>query len=70
MNETFDILVIGGGINGAGIVRDASGRNLKVCLVEKNKVGSATSSWSTKLIHGGLRYLETVSYTHLRAHET
>ena len=46
MNETFDILVIGGGINGAGIVRDASGRNLKVCLVEKNKVGSATSSWS------------------------
>ncbi len=42
MNETFDILVIGGGINGAGIVRDASGRNLKVCLVEKNTVGSAT----------------------------
>ena len=53
MNETFDILVIGGGINGAGIVRDASGRNLKVCLVEKYTVGSATSSWSTKLIHGG-----------------
>ena len=58
MNEIFDILIIGGGINGAGIARDASGRNLNVCLVEQNKVGSATSSWSTKLIHGGLRYLE------------
>ena len=66
MNETFDILVIGGGINGAGIVRDASGRNLKVCLVEKNKVGSATSSWSTKLIHGGLRYLENYEFRLVR----
>ena len=66
MNETFDILVIGGGINGAGIVRDASGRNLKVCLVEKNKVGSATSSWSTKLIHGGLRYLENYEFKLVR----
>ena len=54
----LDILIIGGGINGAGIARDAAGRGLKVCLVEKNKIGSATSSWSTKLIHGGLRYLE------------
>ena len=66
MNETFDILVIGGGINGAGIVRDASGRNLKVCLVEKNTVGSATSSWSTKLIHGGLRYLENYEFRLVR----
>ena len=66
MNKTFDILVIGGGINGAGIVRDASGRNLKVCLVEKNTVGSATSSWSTKLIHGGLRYLENYEFRLVR----
>ncbi len=66
MYETFDILVIGGGINGAGIVRDASGRNLKVCLVEKNTVGSATSSWSTKLIHGGLRYLENYEFRLVR----
>ena len=66
MNETFDILIIGGGINGAGIVRDASGRNLKVCLVEKNTVGSATSSWSTKLIHGGLRYLENYEFRLVR----
>ena len=66
MKETFDILVIGGGINGAGIARDASGRNLKVCLVEKNTVGSATSSWSTKLIHGGLRYLENYQFRLVR----
>ena len=66
MNEIFDILIIGGGINGAGIVRDATGRNLKVCLVEKNTVGSATSSWSTKLIHGGLRYLENYEFRLVR----
>ena len=66
MNDIFDILVIGGGINGAGIARDASGRNLKVCLVEKNTVGSATSSWSTKLIHGGLRYLENYEFRLVR----
>ena len=54
----FDIFIIGGGINGAGIARDASGRGLKVYLAEKGKVGSATSSWSSKLIHGGLRYLK------------
>tara|TARA_B100000963_G_C22536144_1_gene629909 strand:+ start:1 stop:1152 length:1152 start_codon:yes stop_codon:yes gene_type:complete len=66
MSKIFDILVIGGGINGAGIIRDASGRNLKVCLVEKNTVGSATSSWSTKLIHGGLRYLENYEFRLVR----
>ena len=66
MNEIFDILIIGGGINGAGIARDASGRNLNVCLVEQNKVGSATSSWSTKLIHGGLRYLEHYEFRLVR----
>tara|TARA_B100000674_G_scaffold344023_1_gene287854 strand:+ start:2531 stop:3688 length:1158 start_codon:yes stop_codon:yes gene_type:complete len=62
----LDILIIGGGINGAGIARDAAGRGLKVCLVEKNKIGSATSSWSTKLIHGGLRYLENYEFRLVR----
>ena len=54
----FDLAVIGGGINGAGIARDAAGRGLKVLLVEQNDLASATSSASSKLIHGGLRYLE------------
>ena len=54
----FDIAIIGGGINGAGIARDAAGRGLKVLLVEKDDLAAHTSSWSTKLIHGGLRYLE------------
>ena len=62
----LDILIIGGGINGAGIARDAAGRGLKVCLIEKNKIGSATSSWSTKLIHGGLRYLENYEFRLVR----
>jgi glycerol-3-phosphate dehydrogenase len=53
----FDLAIIGGGINGAGIARDAAGRGLKVLLVEQNDLASATSSASTKLIHGGLRYL-------------
>ncbi len=53
-----DVLVIGGGINGAGIARDLAGRGLAVTLVEKDDLASATSSASTKLIHGGLRYLE------------
>jgi glycerol-3-phosphate dehydrogenase len=54
----FDIAVVGGGINGAGIARDAAGRGLSVLLVEQNDLASGTSSASTKLIHGGLRYLE------------
>ncbi len=54
----FDLLVIGGGINGAGIARDAAGRGLSVLLVEKDDLAAHTSSASTKLIHGGLRYLE------------
>ena len=62
MTEIYDIFIIGGGINGAGIARDASGRGLKVFLAEKGKVGSATSSWSSKLIHGGLRYLENYEF--------
>ena len=66
MNYKFDIFIIGGGINGAGIARDAAGRNLKVCLVDKGNVGCATSSWSTKLIHGGLRYLENFEFSLVR----
>jgi glycerol-3-phosphate dehydrogenase len=62
MKNMYDIFIIGGGINGAGIARDASGRGLKVYLAEKGKVGSATSSWSSKLIHGGLRYLENYEF--------
>ena len=50
--------VVGGGINGAGIARDAAGRGLSVLLVERDDLAAHTSSWSTKLIHGGLRYLE------------
>jgi glycerol-3-phosphate dehydrogenase len=53
-----DLLVVGGGINGAGIARDAAGRGLKVLLAEKDDLGEHTSSSSTKLVHGGLRYLE------------
>lgn len=54
----YDLAIIGGGINGVGIARDAAGRGLKVLLVEQDDLGSATSSASSKLIHGGLRYLE------------
>ena len=58
MSTDFDVFIIGGGINGCGIARDAAGRGLKVGLAEMNDLGSATSSASTKLFHGGLRYLE------------
>ena len=54
----FDLAIVGGGINGVGIARDAAGRGLRVVLVEQNDLASGTSSASTKLIHGGLRYLE------------
>lgn len=54
----YDLLVVGGGINGAGIARDAAGRGLRVLLVEQDDLAAHTSSSSTKLIHGGLRYLE------------
>ena len=56
--ETHDLLIIGGGINGTGIARDAAGRGMKVLLVEKDDLSAHTSSSSSKLIHGGLRYLE------------
>ncbi|MCE0506325.1 glycerol-3-phosphate dehydrogenase [Roseivivax sp. GX 12232] len=56
--DSYDLFVIGGGINGCGIARDAAGRGLSVALAEMNDLASATSSASTKLFHGGLRYLE------------
>lgn len=61
-DDILDLLVIGGGINGAGIARDAAGRGLKVALAEAGDLGGATSSASTKLVHGGLRYLEFMAF--------
>jgi glycerol-3-phosphate dehydrogenase len=59
---SYDLLVIGGGVNGAGIARDAAGRGLSVLLAESGDLASATSSASSKLIHGGLRYLEQYEF--------
>ncbi len=64
--DMFDLLVIGGGINGAGIARDAAGRGLKVLLCEREDLAQHTSSASTKLIHGGLRYLENFEFRLVR----
>ncbi|HEU0222577.1 MAG TPA: FAD-dependent oxidoreductase, partial [Paracoccaceae bacterium] len=64
--ETHDLLIIGGGINGCGIARDAAGRGLKVLLCEKGDLAQATSSASTKLFHGGLRYLEYYEFRLVR----
>ena len=66
MINVYDIFIIGGGINGVGIARDAAGRGYSVCLSEMGKIGGATSSWSTKLIHGGLRYLENYEFRLVR----
>ncbi|MBX7494923.1 glycerol-3-phosphate dehydrogenase [Qipengyuania sp. 6B39] len=62
MSRPYDLVVVGGGINGAGIARDAAGRGLRVMLVEKDDLASHTSSASTKLVHGGLRYLENYEF--------
>jgi glycerol-3-phosphate dehydrogenase len=62
----YDLLVIGGGINGVGIARDAVGRGLKVMLCEQNDLASGTSSASSKLVHGGLRYLESYEFRLVR----
>ncbi len=64
--DAVDLLVVGGGINGAGIARDAAGRGLKVLLVEGHDLAAATSSASSKLIHGGLRYLEQYEFRLVR----
>ncbi|MBU0725232.1 MAG: glycerol-3-phosphate dehydrogenase [Alphaproteobacteria bacterium] len=66
MSDIFDIALIGGGINGCGIARDATGRGLKVFLCEQNDLAGGTSSASTKLIHGGLRYLEHYEFRLVR----
>jgi glycerol-3-phosphate dehydrogenase len=62
----YDLLIVGGGINGVGIARDAAGRGLKVMLVEQDDLAAHTSSASTKLIHGGLRYLESYDFRLVR----
>ena len=64
--EVFDVAIIGGGVNGCGVARDAAGRGLKVYLCEKGDLASGTSSASTKLIHGGLRYLEHYEFRLVR----
>src|ERR1041384_6155863 len=64
--EVFDIAVIGGGITGAGVALDAATRGLAVALIEKNDFASGTSSRSSKLIHGGLRYLEHFEFALVR----
>ena len=65
-NQIYDLAVIGGGVNGCGIARDAAGRGASVALFEQNDLASGTSSWSTKLIHGGLRYLEHYEFRLVR----
>jgi len=66
LDHVVDLIVIGGGINGCGIARDAAGRGLSVVLCEMGDLASSTSSWSTKLIHGGLRYLEYYEFRLVR----
>jgi glycerol-3-phosphate dehydrogenase len=66
MGQTFDLAVIGGGVNGAGIARDAAGRGASVLLLERGDLAEGTSSNSTKLIHGGLRYLEHYEFSLVR----
>ena len=65
-DTSYDLLVVGGGINGTGIARDAAGRGLSVLLCEQDDLASHTSSASTKLIHGGLRYLEGFHFALVR----
>jgi len=58
LDGDYDLLVIGGGINGVGVARDAAGRGIRVALCDRGDLGGATSMASSKLIHGGLRYME------------
>jgi glycerol-3-phosphate dehydrogenase len=62
LKENFDVIILGGGINGCAIGRKLSQEGKRVCLLEWNTIGCGTSSNSSKLIHGGLRYLETGSF--------
>src|SRR5258706_10756519 len=66
VSEIFDLAIIGGGINGCGVARDAAGRGLSVFLCEMGDLAGGTSSRSTKLIHGGLRYLEQYDFRLVR----
>ncbi|HJP37663.1 MAG TPA: glycerol-3-phosphate dehydrogenase [Gammaproteobacteria bacterium] len=70
----FDLIIIGGGINGVGIARDAAGRGLRTCLLEQGDLSNGTTRWSSRLIHGGLRYLEhaelSLVYESLHERET
>ena len=66
MGQIYDLAIIGGGVNGCGIARDAVGRGNSVFLCEMKDLASGTSSWSTKLIHGGLRYLEYYDFKLVR----
>ena len=65
-DDILDLFIIGGGINGVGIARDAAGRGLRVALCEQGDLGQATSSASSKLIHGGIRYLEQYEFRLVR----
>ena len=65
-DQPVDLLVIGGGVNGTGIARDAAGRGLRVLLCEQDDLAQHTSSASSKLIHGGLRYLEHYEFRLVR----
>ena len=64
--SAFDVLVIGGGITGAGVVLEAAARGLSAALIERGDFAQGTSSWSTKLIHGGLRYLPMLDLAQVR----
>ena len=66
MGESVDLFIIGGGINGCGIARDAAGRGLSVALAEMGDLGSGASGNTTKLVHGGLRYIERLQFRRLR----
>src|SRR5215470_13776991 len=62
VDNSFDVIIIGAGVNGAGIARDAAMRGLRVLLLDKSDIGSGTTAASTRLIHGGLRYLEHLEF--------
>ncbi|MCU0687247.1 MAG: glycerol-3-phosphate dehydrogenase/oxidase [Polyangiaceae bacterium] len=62
LDEAFDVTIVGGGISGAAIAREAAGRGLRVCLLERRDFGAGTSSNTSKLLHGGLRYLQTLEF--------
>jgi glycerol-3-phosphate dehydrogenase len=64
--QVFDVIVIGAGINGAGIARDAAMRGLRVLLLDKGDISAGTTQWATRLIHGGLRYLEHYEFALVR----